>query len=594
MQITIYCFSTAAPRFFDNPYWVRDNYLQDDVRNRFYGNANLEVTILDGLTATGRFGTDFYQFSIEEGIPVQSVETSLYRETERRFQESNFEGRLNYAKNFSRFSLNASVGGNIMRQLTRRSTLETSGGLALDGFFNVSNSIGAPQNSTFEQERGINSVFGLASIGFDNWLYLDVTARNDWSSTLPEENNSYFYPSASLSFVLTDLADFQSSVLSFAKLRVSYAEVGNDANPYSLTDVFAAQTPNYFGNPRYGVPNAQNNAALLPELTSEYEIGLDVRLFNGRLGFDLAYYDRTTENQIFQVPSSAATGYTSRFLNAGEMRNWGFEAQITATPIQTQNFSWDIGINLFRQNNEVVELVEGVESIAMGGTWAADLRVAQGFPYMALFGQDYVTNENGERIVDANGAYMFTPERQFLGSAIADWTGGINTRIAYKGLYLSGLIDFQEGGVIHSTSLQWSKYSGMHPETVSFNGTADVRAEGLLLPGVTAEGVENTTRIDPQVYYQSFWRAAAPNVYDASFIKLREVRLGYTIPNKLFGNASFRDVTVSLFGRNLAILSSDLPYLDPQVITGAGNRQGLENAQVPPTRSFGINLDFKL
>jgi hypothetical protein len=196
-------------------------------------------------------------------------------------------------------------------------------------------------------------------------------------------------------------------------------------------------------------------------------------------------------------------------------------------------------------------------------------------------------------MVDDNGNYMFTDERVFLGSAIADWTGGISTTLNYKNFQLSALVDFQEGGVIHSTSLQWAKYSGMHPETVEFNGESDTRANGMVLPGVKADGTPNDIRIDPQTYYQSFWNRAAPNVYEASFVKLREVRLSYTLPSRFLGDSFLRGLNVSVYGRNLAILSSDLPFLDPQIITGAGNDQGLENAQVPSTRSVGFNLTFK-
>jgi len=588
-------FFDPFPNFFDNPYWVRENYLQEDVRNRFFGNGQVTVELAEGLNASARVGTDFYQFSLREGIPVQSVETSYYGETERRFQETNMEAKLSYNKTLDRISLNIVGGVNRMRQLQRRTSANTSGGILLDGFFNISNSAAPPVVSTYEENWGINSVFGLASIGFDNWLYLDVTARNDWSSTLPDGENSYFYPSASLSMVLSDLP-FVGSLgpLSFAKLRASYAQVGNDANPYNLRDVFLPQTPNFGAQPRYAVPNQRNNPNLKPELTSEFEVGFDLRFLNGRLAIDGAYYDRSTVDQIFSVPSSAATGYTSRVLNAGEMRNWGFELQFTAVPVQTKDFSWGITLNALRQNNEVVSLTDGVESIARGGTWAADLRIAEGLPYMAIFGTDYVLNDNGERLVDEDGFYQFTGERVFLGSAIADWTGGISTRFDYKGLFASVLFDFQKGGAIHSTSLQWSKYSGMDPSTVSFNGIDDIREEGLILPGVKEDGTPNDIPVDPQVYYQSTFQAAAPNVFDASFIKLRDLRLGYRVPNRLLGNSPFRDITVSLFGRNLAILAADLPHLDPQNINGAGNDQGLENAQVPSTRSMGVNLSFKL
>ncbi len=600
-------FYDASPNFFDNPYWVADNYLQEDNRNRFFGNANATIDLAEGLSATGRMGTDYYQFSTRNGIPIASVETALYNESEIRFQETNLEGRLNYTKTFSdNFSMSAMAGGNIMRQLSRRTDLNSNGGLSLEGFYNISNSAAAPTIATNESQRGINSVFGQVNFGFMNMLYLDLTARNDWSSTLPEGENSYFYPSAAASFVVSELPAIQNiSAIEFLKVRASYAQVGNDAAPYRLVDVYDPIVPNLNGLPRYGVPNSQNNPNLRPEATSEFEVGMDLRLFQGRLGFDFAYFDRSTKDQIFSVPSSASTGYTSRITNAGEMRNWGYEFQITGTPVQTKKFSWDLGINAFRQYNEVVSLEEGIESIARGNTWAASLRIAEGVPYMALYGQDYIResyelNDDGEIIsnegaivVDENGYPTFTPDRVFLGSAIADWVGGVSSTFNFGPLSIGGLVDFQRGGVVHSTSLQWSKYSGMHPETVAYMGEEDIRANGFIYDGVKEDGSANDIRVtDPQTYYQSIWRAAAPNVYSASFVKLRELRMDFRIPTN---SISFlRGASVGIFGRNLAILSADLPYLDPQGVNGAGNDQGLENAQVPSTRSFGVNLSIKL
>ncbi len=300
----------TAPRFFDNPYWVRDNYLQEDTRNRLYGNANVTINLAPGLDLSGKAMTYFYLFSRVNGIPIGSVEEPDYTEEERRFQETNLEAKLSYTNTFGKLSFTGIAGGNRMRQINRRTTLSTVGGLSLPGFFNIANSASDPSITTNETQWGINSVFGLASFGWDNWVYLDVTARNDWSSTLPDEENSYFYPSASLSFVLSELPMFSNltNVISFAKLRGSYAEVGNDASAYQLRDVFNAQLPNLNGNPRYEVPGRQNNPVLKPERTSEFEIGLDLRFLNGRVGVDVAYFDRTTEDQIFPVVASAATG----------------------------------------------------------------------------------------------------------------------------------------------------------------------------------------------------------------------------------------------------------------------------------------------
>lgn len=585
-----------SPNYFDNPFWSRENLLQEDMRNRLYGNANFSYQITSNLTFSSQFGMDWYQFNLREGIPFRSVDLSEYSETDRRFQETNFEARLSYQNTvFDEFNIEAMIGANRMRQSAKEIVRETSGGLVVDRFFNIANSIGNPTTTDELTEKGINSVFGALTVGWKEMLYLDLTSRNDWTSTLPSDDNSYFYSSASFSFAFSELLE-DRRVVNFGKIRASIAQAGNDGDPYRLYDVFEPRTPNFGSNPLYRVPQSRQNPNLVNELTTEYEMGLNLRMLDSRLYIDVAYYDRTTEDQIFNVSSPSPTGYTSKLLNAGEMRNWGWEFQINGTPIDKNGFRWDVGINFTAINNEVVSLLKDengnsvVENIDMGNTWAAELRIQEGYPYMALFGNDFVYDDNGNKVVGDDGVYKFTDERVYLGSAIADYTGGFNTSFSYKNFKLDALFDFQIGGIIHSTSLQWSKYSGMHPETVSFNGESDTRANGMVLPGVLENGSQNNIRIDPQTYYQTQWRMAAPNVYDASFLKFRELRFTYKFPKNISQYVYLNDLNLSLFGRNLGIIDADLPYLDPQVVTGAGNRQGLENAQVPSTRSFGINL----
>ncbi|CAL2085624.1 SusC/RagA family TonB-linked outer membrane protein [Tenacibaculum sp. 190524A02b] len=589
-----------VPNFFDNPFWVRENYLQGDVKNRLYGNAGLSYDITDELSISTQFGTDWYQLSMREGIPHGSVSGSDYTERERKFQETNMEVKLNYNTHLSEdLSLTAIIGAN--RMTRQRKLLQTSanGGLVIDKFFNIGNSSQDPTTFTEEFNKGINSVFGTASFGWKDMLFLDLSARNDWSSTLPADANSFFYPAASLSFALSELPGLKGNeILNFAKIRASVAQAGNDSDEYRLTDVFEPYNPNFGGTPIFFVPNSRQNPTLVNELTTEYEFGFLVKLFNNRITLDAAYYNRLTEDQIFNANVSSASGYDTRLLNAGSMRNSGFEIQLNATPIVNDDFRWDIGINATKQKNEVVDLFtdetgKTLESLDLGGTWAADLRVQKGRPYMALFGQDYIYDANGNKVVGADGMYKFTDERVYLGSALADWTGGFNTSFSYKGLTLSGLFDFQVGGVMHSSSLQWSKYSGMHPESVAFNGESDIRANGMILPGVKEDGTPNDIRVDPQTYYQTHWRKAAPNTYKASFLKLREIKLNYNLPARFLENTPISSLSFGVFGRNLAILAADLPYLDPQGVTSSQNRQGLENAQVPSTRSFGFNISTK-
>jgi len=581
-----------AAYFFDNPYWVRYKNMQEDSRDRFYGNMALNYELFDGLTLSAKAMTDGFTFKAYEGIAIGGVDQSDYTERVRTFSETNFEGKILYTKQFSEaVSLDAMIGGNLMSQKREYLFASTNGGLALDGFFNIGNGIGNPTITTEVIEKKINSVFGSASFGLFSTVFVDLTVRGDWSSTLPEGDNNYWYPSATASFVFTELPALQyNDIISFGKLRVGYGRAGNDADPYQLVNTYLPQQPNFGSNPRYTVPNERNNPSLKPEFTNEFEVGLEMNFLQNRVGFDVAYYDRTTENQIFPVASSATTGYTSRVVNAGSMKNSGFEVMLRGTPIQSGDFSWDVSLNFATYNNEVVELAEGVNNIIMGSTWAADVRLQEGEPYMAIFGQDFQRNDDGQIIVGDNGIPLVEADRKFLGTAIADYTGGLRNTFKWKGITASALIDFQQGGSLHSTSLQWAAYSGMLPKTAEGN----IREEGMIINGVNEEGNPNTVAVDPQVYYQTIWNVAAPNVYDASFIKLREVRLGYTLPNRLLSNLPIRDVNIAFLGRNLAILSSDLPYLDPQVVTGTGNIQGLENAQVPSTRSLGFNLSFKL
>ena len=532
------------PKYFDNPFWIRNNFLQEDSKDRAYGNIALSYDITDELSISTQLGTDWYQLNIREGIPHGSVDGSQYKEVTRRFQETNMEMRLNYNTNINDdLTLTAILGANRMSNRFRRISASTNGGLVIDKFWNVGNSVQDPGNSTFESNRDINSVFATASLGFKDMLFLDLSTRNDWSSTLPLVDNSYFYPAASLSFAVTELEGLKgSNILKFAKIRASIAQSGNSSDPYQLYDVYKPLSPNFNGTPIFYIPNMKNNPNLTNELTTEYEVGIFAKMFGNRLSVDAAYYNRLTEDQIFPVNVSSATGYSSRILNAGAMRNSGFELQISGTPIATENFKWNVGLNLTSQNNKVVELLKDengnslIESISPegGDTWAADLRIQEGKPYMALYGQDYIYDNNGNKVVDSQkldakgepnanyGMYKFTDDRVYLGSAIADWTGGLNTSFNYKNFTLSGLFDFQVGGIIHSTSLQWSKYSGMHPETVALNGESDTRANGMVLSGVKEDGTPNDIRVDPQLYYQTHWRKAAPNVYDASFLKFRQ------------------------------------------------------------------------
>ena len=594
----------AAPQFFDNPFFVRREYLQVDEKDRLFGNIDINYDLFDFLTVNFRAMRDGYSWDFREGIPQGSIEQSIYRETYRSFVETNYQFQLLFDKKIGDFSINGNFGLNRMRQANNSDAVSTVGGLALGGFFHLSNSVepvryvgGNPVR------RGINSAFAIASFGYKDMLYLEATGRFDEDSTLPESENPFFYPSVSTSFVFTELPALSGNILDFGKIRVAYGEASNGGRPFQLATTFRPLTPNFGTAPRFTVPNARNNPNLGPETTTEFEVGTTLNFFKSRIGLDLAYYSRATEDQIVPVSVSPASGFTSSVLNTGKMTNKGVEVTLNVTPVRTGDFQWDMNVNFATFNNEIVELSEGVQSITLGATWSAELRQQEGFPFMGLWGSDFVRenfelNEDGTVavnegaiVVDDNGAPSLTP-RMFLGSAIPDFTGGFRNTFSYKGINLGVLVDFQKGGIIHSTSLQWARFSGVIEETVFQNGV-DIRENGFVLPAVTASGEPNTVALPAQTYFQTYeWPAATPNVYDASFIKLREINLSYSIPQNLIQNTPFNNVSVGVFGRNLALLYADIPHLDPQVITGSGNSQGLENAQVPPTRSIGFNLGF--
>lgn len=598
-------------RFFDNPYWVRYENLQKDRRDRIFGNFALNYDLGGGFSVSGKAMTDTYTFRAQEGRAVGGVDVASYSETTRTYSEVNLDGRISYANQFgSDWSLEATLGGNRLTRTTSFNTVGTQGGLALPGYWEIANSKEAPTQDIYRSEKRINSVFATASIGWRGTLFLDASLRRDWSSTLAPENYAFSYPAVSASFVFTELAGLQGSdFLSFGKIRANYGVAGNDTSPYNLYNTYTNVAPNFSNSnplnsgsvsslPRYRLSSVLNNPTLDDERTNEIEFGIETMFFNNRLGLDIAYYSRTSINQLFSVSASAATGFSSAFVNAGSMRNRGLEVVLSGSPIKTQDFQWNIRANYSNLDNEVLSLKDSVKSINLGGTWAAELRVEKGYPYMSIFGQDYVRDANGNRLINADGTPQVTDERVFLGSSLAKHVGGIMNSFSYKGINLSAMVDYQFGGYMHSTSLQWATYSGMLPVTVAKGHEGNtIREDGIIVEGVFEDGTPNNVPINAQNYYQSrgqFWGVGAANLYKSDFVKLREVRLGYTLPASIMGNLPIRDVNISIVGRNLAILYKDLPYLDPQVVTSSSNRQGLENAQVPPTRSLGVNLSFKL
>ena len=600
--------------YFDNPYWVRNENYENDTRNRLFGNIQLEYELAEGLKVTGRSSLDFYDFTVEERIAVGSAVTNTpdYTKNVRTFKERNDDIFMTYNKDFDGvFSLYALIGANRRNTLTEEAELSTFRGLVNPGVYAISNSVSPEiQFEDDYSEKVQRSVYANVNLGYAGTLFLDLTARNDWSSTLPAGANSYFYPSASMSFVFSELAPLQnSSFLSFGKLRVNYAEVGNDTDPYNTRKYFEAE--NSFGSsPVYREPLTLANPDLRPETKRSMEVGAELLFFERRIGLDVTLYKENTFNQIIDIPTSRATGYDFQYINAGNIENKGIEVALNATPV-SGDFTWNIGINWAKNVNEVIELTEDLNNYQLlPSVFLASINATEGQPFGTIRGTNYVFHENGQPIVGENGYYQISEDEEVIGNATPDWNAGIINSFSYKGFTLSGLIDIQQGGDIFSLNTAFGRATGLYEETVGLNPLGNPKRDpiavdddgnllpesgGVLLEGVNEDGSPNETYAPASTWGQAWYyynNPAATYIFDASYVKLRELSLRYVFPQSVLGDIPIENLSISLIGRNLAILHSNVTHFDPEVSRSAGNVQGYESGTYPTPRSYGVNLQF--
>jgi len=591
------------PRFTDNPYWTLNENTSDDKRTRWYGAVGGNYKFNDNLYAVAKIYGDTYSFQINERTAVGSQAQPSYNEQNRIFQELNYEGRLHFDKNVmdNKLSINSFVGTNRRDNTFSRLSTNTNGGLVVPNFYNISNSQDNATVTEFDSKRRINSLFGSVSLGYDNFAYFTVTGRNDWSSTLPVQNNSFFYPSFSGSLVLSKY--LKADWLTFAKIRGGYAEVGSDTDPYQLVNTFIGQDP-FLGDVPFTVASSNRNANLRPEEKQTYEVGLEMAFFKNRLSLDLTYYDEITSDLITGLEVDPSTGFTNTIINAGELQNKGIEILLNARPVQTENFSWDFTWNFAKNDNELLSLSDGIETLQIAAYPfnGVTLNAVVGERYGQIRGTNFVFDDAGNKVVDANGRYLETRNVENLGSVIPDFNMGFKNSFSYKNFSAGFLIDVQQGGKYRSLTNIFGNYSGILEQTATNNK----REDGVILEGVTgtvtydAEGNytvtntgENTTRISAQREgLDHFFGNDAQNVFDADYIKLREVTLGYNIPVKFV--KAIQSARISAFGRNLLVWGLDNENFDPEVATmGSGNTQGSEGGSIPSTRTYGLNLQLK-
>lgn len=603
------------PKYWDNPYFTRYKNYQTDERNRFIGYGQLDYKFTDWLNATGKISTDTYSELREERKAVGSLASTFginrlavgsgYQKYTGMFSEQNYQVTLNFNKKITEdFSLTGLVGYNALRTRRTSTLASTDGGLIIPGIYALSNSVNpSPFPIEVEDNTAVNSVYASASVGFRDFLYLEGTVRNDAFSMLPQDDNDVNTYSVSGSYVFTK--HINAPWLTFGKLRASYAENPQGSiDSYALQDVFTKFNP-FGSNQLYSRPNVANNPDLHPVKTTSKELGLEMQFLDRRVGFDVSVYKSLSEDQIFPVDYSTATGNSSRYVNAGSVENKGIEVVFNVTPFKTNDFQWDINLNWSKNENTVVALSPGVDVLTIG-TFQGGVSIVgtKGHAYGDILGKDYIYSADGQKVTK-NGVYLQTATtNNVIGNVTPDWIGGIRNKFTYKQVSLGFLIDIQKGGDIFSLDQYYGQSSGLYTSTAGNNELGNpvrntlANGGGVILPGVNEDGTPNTTRTpSPEVAGSIYGYNTNPQkafVYDASYVKLREVSLTYSFPKEFITKVGLNDLRLSLVGSNLWIISKNLPDADPESGISSGNlSSGYSGGSLPTTRNIGCNLTLK-
>ena len=495
-------------------------------------------------------------------------------------------------------AVDAIVGGNFQNFTTLFQNSNT-GGLNRDNLFITTNAR-APKNNRGSSQSQKQGVFATADVTFKDALTVSFSARNDWSSTLPSQNRSYFYPSAGFSAILSNLFEMSSSV-SFAKLRGTYAVTGNGADPYLINQTYTFQAGGDNGFiTRDGLKPFPD---LKPEITNSFEVGFELKLLKNRLGFDLGYYLSDSKNQLFKVNIPPASGWSQEYINAGLVRNSGVELTVNFNPIRMNDFRWDVDLNYAKNVNKLVELTADLKvyDIPNGNDFMNSVRAIEGRPLGEVYSRGYQRNELGQILVDVNGVPKITSGYTvYLGNTRPDWIGGLNNRFTYKNLSLSFLISARMGGVVTSFTNAVLYGDGVTEETLAgrdsfiFDGIVETSKDK---PASTA-GQPNKVAINAEKFWTVVGGRNTPAgevfTYSASNIRLRELTLGYSLPSSLVKGSPFQSATLSLVGRNLFFIMNNAKGFDPEMTAGSQNTSvGLEGFSTPPTRTIGLNLNLK-
>lgn len=603
-----------------NPYWVLQNYRNLNWVDRVNGNFSITYKPTDWLDVIERLGADVYsdrrnykypkyryepadlttgQYTVEDNTKTKN---GMFREDIYNLSEITHDLMITARHEFSKdFKGSLMLGNNIRQRQFYTSEVRTnpSGGLVVPDWYNMANSNGPVQAVNEYSIRRLIGVYADLILSYREMLFFEATARNDWSSTLPKANNSFFYPSVNGSFVFSELMK-DSRILSYGKLRASWAQVGNDASPYLLNTYYdRGKIESSFGStlfPFNGIPgltqtNTIGNPDLKPEITTAFEVGTELNFFDNRLSIDFSYYQNKSKDQILEIPIPVPTGFGFKVINAGAIQNKGIELGLRGMPIRT---SYGLTVELYgtytRNKNEVLELLPGVDQVTIGGFGGMGIVAAVGRPYGTFYSRSLQTTEDGKVIVDEDGLPLLTPGSIYLGSYNPKYQASLGTNVNYKGLSLSLLFDTKQGGQFFSRTKDVMAFVGVSEESAENNRVPHPFPNSVY--EVDGKYVANTDRNYDMISYWADLIPSGQHIVDASYVKLREAALSYKIPRQSLNNTPFGDITVGLFGNNLFLWTpKSNKYADPEINSGgASNEQGLDFTAQPSLRNFGFNV----
>ena len=571
-------------------------------RDRLFGNISANYEFNEKLSLMVRSGMDYSDElrQFKRAFSTNRFQNGAYAEHDVFYREINTDAIINFKDQMGSFGIDISLGANRLDQLANTQQSQALA-LAQAGIFKLSNSAIPVEIQDFEAQKRINSVFGVAKFSWRNYLFAEVTGRNDWSSALATlesvENTSFFYPSVSTSFIPSYLFELPQ-VISFAKVRASWAQVGNDTNPYQTAGIYRASTP-YMGQPAFTNQSTIPNANLLPERNTSIELGADIRFWDDKLNFDFTYYNTLTENQIIALPVPLSSGFDQQIVNGSKVRTEGVEVIAGIQAIRMTNFSWNTLLNFSRNVSTVEELPEQVDRLTLAYSRIYDsenqtvwYQVEKGGRIGDMYGTGYQKTDDGQFILDENGNFIADNELQKLGNYNPDFILGISNNFRYKNFNGSFLLDWRQGGILVSRTLALGGVGGQLIETV--NRENDIIAQGVVNVGSDENPIyePNTTAISPESYFRQYYdrNHEENNTYDASYLKLRQFSIGYDFPKFMKSEAQ---LSIALIGRNLWAWS-EIPHFDPEQLAVQGDQfvNGVEDMSYASSRSYGIKISL--